>query len=150
MDWVAPLHGHVVGLDTAPLIYFIEADLVRLPIVRPLFEALDRGDINAVTSTITLLEVLVQPLRRGDDRLAQQYRAILFNAAGLTTYPVSVAVSEEAARLRAAHNLRTPDAIQMATALLGGATHFVTNDVRLPSIPGLQILVLDRLAGTTP
>jgi len=150
VDWVAPLHGHVVGLDTAPLIYFIEADLVRLLIVRPLFEALDRGEINAVTSTITLLEVLVQPLRRGDDRLAQQYRAILFNASGLTTYPVSVAVSEEAARLRAVHNLRTPDAIQMATALLGGATHFVTNDVRLPSIPGLQMLVLDRLAGATP
>jgi predicted nucleic acid-binding protein len=63
------------------------------------------------------MEVLVHPLRNSDDALAQRYRDILRNAAALTLFPVSEAVAEQAAHLRAAHNLRTPDAIQMATAL---------------------------------
>jgi len=43
------------------------------------------------------------------------------------------------------HNLRTPDSIQMATAITGGASFFLTNDTRLPSLPGLKTLMLDHL-----
>ena len=56
---------------------------------------------------------------------------------------VSNAIAEQAAQLRAAHNIRTPDAIQISAALNAGATHFFTNDVRLPEIPSLQILSID-------
>ncbi len=58
---------------------------------------------------------------------------------------VSQSIAEEAARLRAFHNLRTPDAIQMATATFAQASFFLTNDKRLPSLPGLQTLVLNDL-----
>ncbi|WP_230966967.1 type II toxin-antitoxin system VapC family toxin [Nostoc commune] len=47
--------------------------------------------------------------------------------------------------LRADYNLRTPDAIQMATAIRGGASLFLTNDARLPSLPRLSVLVLEQL-----
>ncbi|MEB3282728.1 MAG: PIN domain-containing protein [Lyngbya sp.] len=47
--------------------------------------------------------------------------------------------------LRATYNLRTPDAIQIATALQEGATFFITNDTRLPEIQKLELLILDRL-----
>ncbi|MEQ8465895.1 MAG: PIN domain-containing protein [Coleofasciculus sp. E1-EBD-02] len=87
--------------------------------------------------------MLVYPLRRGNTILAQQYRDILFNEEGLTTIEVSVAIAEEASQLRAAYNLRTPDAIQMATAIRQGALFFLTNDARLPSLPGLAVLVLE-------
>jgi hypothetical protein len=43
------------------------------------------------------------------------------------------------------HNIRTPDAIQLSAALDAGATHFFTNDIRLPVIPSIQILSLDSL-----
>lgn len=94
---------------------------------------------------ITLLEVLVHPFRRGDTKLAEQYRDILLNAKGLTTILLSQGIAEEAARLRAAHNIRTPDAIQMATAIYEGASFFLTNDASLPSLPRLKMLVLDEL-----
>jgi predicted nucleic acid-binding protein len=58
---------------------------------------------------------------------------------------VSVEVAEVAAQLRATQNLRTPDAIQIATALRGGATFFLTNDARLAAVQSLQVLVLDTL-----
>ncbi len=64
MGWLDDLIGQTVGLDTAPLIYFIEANPAYLPIIEPFFEAIDNEEIAVVTSTITLLEVLVNPLRQ--------------------------------------------------------------------------------------
>ena len=145
MEWVAALQGKVIGLDSTPLIYFIEESPAYLETVRPFFEALDRAECSAVTSVVTLLEVLVHPLRHNDQKLAEHYRDILLNSEGLTTVLLSQEIAEKAAQLRAASNLRTPDAIQIATALHEGASFFLTNDTRLPSIPGLTILVLDAL-----
>jgi predicted nucleic acid-binding protein len=146
MGWLASLRGKVVGLDTTPLIYFIEENPTYLKLVSPFFEAIDQGEVSAVTSIVTLLEVLVHPFQHGDAALVQQYRDILLNAQGLTTILLSQDIAEEAARIRAAHNIRTPDAIQMATAIYVGASYFLTNDARLPSLPELKVLVLDRVA----
>ena len=145
MEWIDALWGKAVGLDTAPLIYFIEENPAYLDMVYPFFGAMDHGDFSVVTSVVTLLEVLVHPFRHGDTILAQQYRDVLLNAKGLTTLLLSQDIAEEAARLRATHNIRTPDAIQMATATYAGASFFLTNDSRLPSLPGLEVLVLDEL-----
>jgi predicted nucleic acid-binding protein len=134
-----------VGLDSAPLIYFIEENPTYLEMTDAFFEAMVRGEFRVVTSVVTLLEVLVYPLRQGNRILAQQYRDILFNEEGLTTIAVSPAIAEEAAQLRATYNLQTPDSIQMATAISGGASFFLTNDARLPSLPGLEVLVLEEL-----
>jgi hypothetical protein len=58
VEWIKPLLGHTVGLDTAPLIYFIEKHPQYFPTVRPFFEAVERGDIQIITSTLTLTEVV--------------------------------------------------------------------------------------------
>jgi hypothetical protein len=63
VEWINDLIGSTVGLDTAPLISFIEEHSTYLEAVRPFFEAMDRGDFIVVTSTITLLEMLVHPFR---------------------------------------------------------------------------------------
>ncbi len=145
MGWLEPLQGEVVGLDTAPLIYFIESNPEYLNTILPFFVAVDRGDFRVVTSIITLLEVLVHPFRHGNAMLAQQYREILLSANHIATIPLSYEITEEAARLRAWYNIRTPDAIQMATAIRTGASFFLTNDSHLPTIPELRVLVLDEL-----
>jgi predicted nucleic acid-binding protein len=140
----------VVGLDTAPIIYLIEEHPTYLQILRPFFEAADRGELRVVTSTVTLLEVLVHPFRRGYAGLAQQYRDILLNSNGITCVALSSEIAEEAARLRSQHNLRTPDAIQVATAIHEGASSFLTNDTGLPSLPMLQVMVLNQLRSGEP
>jgi predicted nucleic acid-binding protein len=106
----------------------------------------DRGEFEIVTSTVTLAEVLVHPMRRGDHELADHYRQILLHANHVTTVPVSEEIAEAAAQLRARHSLRTPDAIQLATATHSGASSFLTNDTRLPALASLQMLVLADLA----
>jgi predicted nucleic acid-binding protein len=145
MEWLNKLSGSIVGLDTAPLIYLIEKNPKYLPIVGPFFQALERGEFQVVTSTLTLSEVLVHPYRHGDLVLAQNYSSILHSAPNLTMLPVSSPIAEEAARIRSAHGMRTPDAIQLATARAGRATSFLTNDTELRPIPGMQFLVLESL-----
>ncbi|MFN6480986.1 type II toxin-antitoxin system VapC family toxin [Nostoc sp. DedQUE07] len=145
MEWLVQLQGQIVGLDTAPLIYFIEENPNYLDVTDAFFEAMFRGEFSLVTSVLTITEVLVYPLRQGNIALAQQYREILFNSQGLTTIEVFPDIAENAAQLRANYNLRTPDAIQMATAIRRGASFFLTNDARLPSLPALTVLVLDQL-----
>jgi predicted nucleic acid-binding protein len=81
----------------------------------------------------------------GNIELAQQYRDILLSQENLSTYSVSAAIAELAAQLRATKNLRTPDAIQIATAIQGGDRFFLTNDARLSVVPELEVLVLDEL-----
>jgi len=144
VGWIDDLQGKTVGLDTAPLIYFIEENPAYIETVRFFFEAMDRGDFLIVTSTVTLLEVLVHPFRSNNRKLAAEYRDILLNSK-LTILEVSTSIAEQAAQLRAAHNIRTPDAIQVSAALSAGASYFLTNDIRLPKIPSIQIFSLDAL-----
>ena len=73
MEWIDDLKGKTVGLDTAPLIYFIEENPAYIETVRFFFEAMERGDFLVVTSTVTLLEVLVHPLRSNNRELATEY-----------------------------------------------------------------------------
>jgi predicted nucleic acid-binding protein len=47
--------------------------------------------------------------------------------------------------LRALHRLRTPDALQAATAEHSGATGFITNDAVFERVKTFETLVLDRL-----
>lgn len=67
-------------------------------------------------SAITLLEVLVVPLRAGDQRLAQQYEALLTRSRGVGVVDVSRTQLKTAARIRAVTGARTPDALQLMTA----------------------------------
>ena len=87
----------------------------------------------------------MQPLRSGREDLVNAYRDILRRSPALRAIPFDRQAAEEAARLRAVHRLRTPDAIQVATAILSGASHFLTNDAALAQISGISVLVLDAL-----
>ena len=108
--------------------------------MRPLFEAIDAGSVSAVTSALTLMEVLVLPLRTGNVPLARRYDEMLGSTRGLRLTDIDHVQVRMAAQLRAEWpKLRTPDALQLAAALVGGCSAFVTNDARLPTIRGLRI-----------
>jgi len=131
-----------VALDTAVFIYFIEEAPRFLPIVKPVFAAIDRGDLEGVTSGLTLLEVLVAPYRAGNFRLAERYEALLTRSRGLRLIDIDRPLLRSAALLRATVRLKLPDAIQIAAALAARCLVFLTNDRKIPSVPGLKILQL--------
>jgi len=143
---VDELKGSRVCLDTAPIIYFIEKHERYLSVVRPVFTGIDAEKIEAITSTITLLEVLVHPFRTDNETLAERYREILLYSEGLTTFEISHGVSEMASKLRAGYSIKTPDAIQIAVGVFHGADTFLTNDPALRKVRDIKVLVLDDFA----
>jgi hypothetical protein len=86
VGWVDSLRASTVGSNTGPLIYYIEEHPTFLPRVAPFFEAAERGEFRVVASLVTLIEVLVHPLREGQQDLAQQYRDVLLQSANLTLF----------------------------------------------------------------
>jgi predicted nucleic acid-binding protein len=131
-----------VGVDTAAFIYFIEEHQTFLRVILPLFRQADEGKRDVVTSALTLLEVLVIPYRAGNRPLAERYEALLTRGRGVRLVDLSNDHLRAAAQLRAATGVKTPDAIQLVAAIGAGCTTFVTNDRRLPSIPGLRVVEL--------
>lgn len=131
-----------VALDTAVFIYFIEEDERFLPLVEEIFEAIDSGSLLAVTSTLTLLETLVGPICAGDNQLAMSYETLLSQSRGLHLLDLDHPVIRLAAKIRALAGLKTPDALQVATALHAECTAFLTNDREIPSIGEMQTLQL--------
>ncbi len=135
----------IVFLDSAPLIYFIEGHSKYQEILYKLFDFNDKGGFSFITSSITILEVLVKPLREGKAAIAKQYRDILTKAPGIEILDVTPVIAEIAAQLRAKYNLKTPDAIQLATSIDGEAGFFLTNDSRLKSINEINVVMIDEL-----
>jgi predicted nucleic acid-binding protein len=139
---IADLGAGAVGVDTAAFIYLIEENPRFLPVILPLFRAADEGKRDLVTSALTLLEVLVVPYRAGNRLLAERYEALLTRSRGIRVIELTRDQLRSAAQLRAVIGVKTPDALQLIAALGCGCATFVTNDRRLPPIPGLRVIQL--------
>jgi predicted nucleic acid-binding protein len=145
---IADLGPGAVAVDTAIFIYFIEEDPRFVPLVLPVFEEADAGKRELVTSAVTLLEVLVVPYRAGNVQLAERYELLLTRSRGVRMTDVTRDQLRGAAQLRAATGVKTPDALQLVSALGAGCRTFLTNDRAFPPIPGLRVIQLSSYVGS--
>jgi predicted nucleic acid-binding protein len=132
-------------LDTSVFIYQLEANPRYLPLTDRIFAWLERPDSKAVTSTITMTELLVQPYRDSAEQRVDEFYGLLSTYPNLEWIGPNLEIADLAARLRALHRLRTPDALQAATAVHARATGFVTNDAIFERVETFETLVLDQL-----
>lgn len=140
---ISVVNGKLLAFDSSPFIYYIEQNLQYAPVTEDLFGAIDRGDARGISSVLTLLEVLVQPIRSGRVDLAHEYRELLSGSRGISLFPIGADTCEISAGLRAKYAwIRTPDAIQVATALQHGAEMIVTHDDRWRRLTEIQAVVL--------
>lgn len=75
-----------LALDTAPIIYFIEANPAYDNLVSNIINRVAAGEIEGWTSVISLSEVLVQPIVSGRNDLQQKYREFLFRSSNFHTF----------------------------------------------------------------
>jgi len=109
------------------------------------FRWLTTAKASAVTSTVTMLELLVHPYREEDQDGVDAFYGLLSTFPNLNWVGTSLDIADQAARLRAEHNLKTPDAIQAATALLSQATGLISNDPAFLRLKQLEVLILDNV-----
>ena len=134
-----------IALDTSIFIYQLEANSRYVALTDHIFPWLERPGNSGVTSTITMTELLVQPYRDSDEQRVDEFYGLLSITPNLEWLPPTLEIADLAARLRAAHRLRTPDALQAATAVHAGATGLITNDAVFERVRDFETLILDRL-----
>ena len=133
-----------IALDTSVFIYHLEAKPVY-EITGEVFAWLELPRHSAVTSTITMTELLVRPYREANEPLVNHYYGLLSSFPNLEWVAPDLALADTAARIRAQHRVRTPDALQVATAINGGATAILTNDSDIARVREIEVGVLDLL-----
>lgn len=139
------IQGNRVYLDANIWIYALEGYPAFIQDLTQLFQSIDQGNLSVVTSELSLAEALVKPYQNQD--LAQQviYKQFIRSSQQLSVIPVSRDVLIEAARLRASINIKLPDAIHAATALLTQCSTFLTNDKRFQVVPNLSVVLLSQI-----
>jgi predicted nucleic acid-binding protein len=129
-------------IDTAPIIYYIEANPSYGEIAREAINLFREGQVKAYTSIVTLVEVLPLPIKSGDTALSEKYSKFLSQSKGLDLIEINRAIGESAGNLRGRYNLNSMDAIQIASALYVGADFFLSNDAQLQRIKEMKVLML--------
>ncbi len=132
-----------IFLDTLIFIYHIDENPKYIDLVDEIFKLIDTGRIEGCTSIITLLEVLVRPFQENDTQTAVKYKELILNSKNLDVLEVKESVVERAAKLRAEYKIKTPDAIQVASAILNKVDIFISNDKDLERIKEVDIITLD-------
>jgi predicted nucleic acid-binding protein len=132
----------LIGLDTMVFIYHFEKNQRYFPITTFILNSIESGKVSALTSIVTLIETLAGPLKLKDKKLAEQYRLILTSFLNLQLLDIDQEIGSKAAELRAKYDLRSPDAIQVATAMVSRAATFMTNDEGLKVVKEIEIVLL--------
>jgi predicted nucleic acid-binding protein len=92
-----------------------------------------------------MTEVLTGFYLREETQRAHQNYALLSIYPRLEWVAPDLKMADLAAQFRAQYRMRTPDAIQAATAVLSGATGFVSNDHVFQRVKAFNTMVLDDL-----
>lgn len=126
--------------DTNLFIYLFEDKGAASRRVAALRERMLQRNDQLCTSTLTLGELLVKPLEKGDEVLRQRYEEALSQAVLLIPFDrISARIY---AAIRRDRTIRAPDAIQLACAAQVRADLFITNDDRLSrcTVPGIHFI----------
>jgi predicted nucleic acid-binding protein len=138
----------ILGLDTAPFMYYIEDVPPYADFLSPVFGLLENHILRGVTSTVTVAEILTKPFADKQFSLAEEIKFTLKSFSSLFVTSIDEKLAEAAALIRARYAIRLPDALQVAAAIQGEATVFLTNDKRIKKVDALEVLVLSDFVQT--
>lgn len=135
----------IIFLDTAPLIYYFEQHPDYFPALEKLFDQLYETNAQAITSIITYIELTTRPARLGKIRLARKYRDYLTNSYNISLFPLDIDIADHVVDMRAKYHFKTPDAIQLGTALACGTDYIITNDKAWQKFEEIKVVLIRDL-----
>ena len=133
-----------IFIDTAPIIYYIEAHSQYGALAKIIVEYFQQNKITAFTSVLTLTEVMSKPIEKGNEKLARKFADFLQYGKNLKILEITSGIAESAAKLRGQYSfLKTIDAVQIAAAIDIRADAFLTNDKKLKNIKDIKVILLN-------
>ena len=136
-----------VYLDSNVFVYFLDRNPVYFPLVAPLLEAINSGDIIGVTGDAAVAEVMVRPYQTGDPTLVAGIKSFFGTAGFLAVRSHDAAAFDLAAQLRARHGMKFIDALHVATAISAECRFLITNDGDFRSQVAIEVISLRGLLG---
>jgi predicted nucleic acid-binding protein len=133
----------IVYVDAGVLALHLVGDPGYLPLTRAILGGLRDREFTALTSAITIYQLLVEPYRSGHEATAERVEVLVAALQGLEIVPVSATIARQAAQVKAQIGGGLPRAIQIATALAGDSEIYVTRRSTLRRIAGLGVAQLD-------
>lgn len=134
----------LIAIDTCVFIYLMERNPQYFEAVSTVFHSLELDELSALTSTVVLTEILVQPYRNANVSQADTFYSLLTTIPDLQWVPPTLEIAQLAAALRGNFRMQTPEALIAATAVLGKATALLTNDPIFRRVTGMDVLILDE------
>lgn len=133
---------HFVGLDANIFSYHFHQDPLFGPLTKEIFDLLSLNRLRAVTSIITLIEILSV---KASSVKIKGLKKLFSEIPNLAVVEVDEEIADKTALIRRNYGFRTPDAIQLATALRAKAKVFITNDETLKKLKELKVILLKDL-----
>lgn len=130
-----------IFIDTAPFVYIIEnsndfADSTENKISK------FAQNSKFITSVITYAEFCVKPKKHNDKIVIEYFEKFLSNI-NCDLKNIDLPISNITADLRAKYTtLKTPDAIQLATAIYFNCNIFLTNDKKLKIVEEIKVVLV--------
>jgi len=134
-----------IFLDTMFFIYHFEDNERFLRLTTDLLNLVEKGQIRCSTSYLTMMELLIKPMKLNRQDLVEEYRMIFETFPNLSMIPLDKSVAYLAATFRALYNLKSADSIQLASAAFAKCDLFLTNDKDLIQIKELKINYMDEI-----
>ena len=145
-DTLTRMRGKRVYFDTAPIIYALENPPGYAECAIPFLQASGDRELIGFTGSATLAEILVKPLRVGNKDYAEHLKTLFLSGDVFQCAEHSTDVFILAASLRASHNYRAIDALQLATSITLGCHFFVTNDTAFKSTSTTEVVVINQFS----
>jgi len=134
-----------IALDASVFIYLFEGEGSLARTAASVINAISTGRVTGFVATIALSEVIVGPVRTGDEMMGERYVDAIRSIENLHVVPATVEIAVEAGFVRGRTGLTLADALHVATARIAGASVLVTNDRRVRSLPRLEVVQLADL-----
>ncbi len=132
-----------VFLDTAPMIYYLENNVLYYFKMKKFWKMYERCDY--VTSAITVTEYLTYPYQQNNLELINAFYAFV-DGMDIKIKSIDKRIAEKAAQIRAEYKFfKTMDALQLATASITGCDMFLTNDKQLTQFRELECITVEEL-----
>ncbi len=129
-------------IDANIFIYATEDYAPFTALARNCLTIIKEKELKTATSALTLCEVLTSPIKKGLIQLQEDYKFSLRNNPFLDLVPISEEILLKTAELRAFTNMKSPDSIHVATAILTECNIFITNDNGIILPEGMKKITL--------
>ena len=133
-----------VGIDTSILIYLFEDHPTYAQLAEDFLRSMSRSNNAIYFSMVGVSEIFTGIKKKGDTGLLRKYIAFFQNFPHFTLVDVNFPIADKAADLRAFYDIRTPDALHLATSIIHHATTFVSNDRGLKRVKEIAVVSLEE------